>query len=281
MEGKVYICSWKKVGTKYQVWLKNNPRIKASSTDFEMADEMLWGKIMDLDGDGENVREYIPPAPEAQLSVKLLDVAIVSVTANNHDRITGEAGMLFSGGICPYCRTFLGKRTDVPLSIDGMPGGYDGGFVWQKPFQYFSGDFLKLLTARERSLFEWRPVGLPKRSRKEFFEVIPVKAIPQVVVKGMNFEPYQCPKCQSISAMHCFQKGTSIFQYVVRSSLPAKLPSCFAMGYPYNFRLCLTEKRWLEIAGQPGTRGLVSNKVGVIADADCEANPKFLKHPGW
>ncbi|MCD6052313.1 MAG: hypothetical protein K0Q55_3731 [Verrucomicrobia bacterium] len=280
MEGKVYICTWKKVGTKYQVWLKKNPKIKASARTFEEADEILAGEIMEIAGDGENVREYLPPAPESSKPAKLLDIAIVHVGGNTHSRIVGEDKHLFSGGVCPHCGTFLGERTAAPLVIDGVASGYDGGFVWQKPFQYFSADFLKLLTPKERASFEWRPIELQRRSRKTFFEMIPRETVPHVAVRGMPFEPLHCPKCQTIIGLHLFQKGTSIYTYVNRDSLPKRLPTCFAVGEAHNFKLAFIRDRWLELAGRPGARGLVSNKVGVIAAADCDPKPKFRRHPG-
>src|ERR1700716_902691 len=62
-EGKLYLCSWTRIPGGYRVWLKADPTIAAEDADFEAADELLYERIMDATGDGENVPEYVPPAP--------------------------------------------------------------------------------------------------------------------------------------------------------------------------------------------------------------------------
>ena len=45
-EGQVYLCTWKKVGDKFHLWLKANPKLSSTSSNFEAADEDVADKII-------------------------------------------------------------------------------------------------------------------------------------------------------------------------------------------------------------------------------------------
>ncbi len=275
VEGQVYLCTWKKVGDKFRLWLKANPKLSSTNSDFEAADEDLADKILIQFGDGENVREYVPQPPPTKPLLNLLEVPVVAVTGNTHSQISGDPSLLFSGGVCKKCGSCLGERTKVPLSLDYIGPGYDAGFVWQKPFQFFSEGFLELLKPKERSCFEWRLITLKRRSRKVFHEMRPKAFVPFVAVKGLKFDVIVCRTCKTLRGLHSFNKGTPIYHYVSFSDLPRPLPSCFAVGSATNFRLCFARDRWLRLAGKPGTKGIVSNPIGVVDERLCERVPEI------
>jgi hypothetical protein len=279
MEGRVHVCSWKKSGKNYLAWLKDNPKITASASSFEKLDDLLWERIMDRTGDGENVREYVPAIPADKSLARLLPLRIVSVSGNTHSQIARDAGSLYSGGICSRCKCFLGKRTDTPLVLDGVAPGYDAGFVWQKPFQFFSEDFLQRITKSERAQFEWRKVEILRRTRKVFCEMIPRGYVPDVAVKGLKFDPLRCGKCESVLCLHFFSNATPIYQYVCGADLPKPLPTLFAKGFSYDFKLCMSASRWMELVGCRGTSGMTSRRIGVVAEELRDRSPKMRKYP--
>lgn len=277
MEGQVYLCSWEKVGRQFRLWVKNNPKLTVTGASFAAAEELLWEKILEAYGDGENVHEFVPPPPQAPDLVKLLDIPIVKVSGNTHSAIAGDKAALFTKGVCSLCGKFLGKRSSAPLTLEGIASGYDGGFVWQKPFSFFSEDFLKLLTPKERAQFDWRRVELQRKSRKKFFELLPKTFVPFVAVKGLKFDIVVCDRCKTVRGISSFNKGTPIYQYLCAADLPKPLPSCFAAGWPHDFGLCFRRDRWLELAGRAGTNGLVSNQVGVVDEFLCERKAQTKK----
>lgn len=258
MEGRVFVCEWKKTGAKYTATVKGLPKITASASKFTQIDELLWERIMDHTGDGENTREYIPPPPIAKALVSLRPLQLVSVSGNTHSSLACDPESLFTSGMCPRCKSLLGTRTEAPLVLDSVESGYDAGFVWHKPFNFFSEDFLKLLTKMERTQFDWRKVEILRRNRKTFYEMLPHTYVPPVAVKGLKFEPIRCDKCQSVLCMHHFSSDTPIFRYLCETDFPSPRPPAFAFGTPYDFGLCLETTRWMKLVGRPGTAGLTT-----------------------
>jgi len=269
MEGQVYLCSWKKVGSLIKVWVKNKPKLQVTGSSFGIADGELADQILCAFGDGENVREYVTP-PKTLSKAGRLDLDIVQINGNSHLPIESDPAMLFSGGMCKKCGSLLGKRSDVPLTLRCSSAGYETGFVWQKPFEFFSESFLKLLKPKERSAFDWRPVHFKKRSRKAFYEIRPRTIVPLVAVKGMKFSAIRCKSCKTLRGLHCFSQDTPIYKYISASDLSKPVPSCFVIGLPASFNLCFTRKRWLELVGKPGTKGLVSTPIGVVDESICQ-----------
>src|SRR5688572_28205605 len=79
MEGQRYACSWKKEGQFYHVWVKKRPKLSAKAKTFNQADHRLWGIIIEATGDGESIREYDPPPPEA--ATEHVDIHPVDMSA--------------------------------------------------------------------------------------------------------------------------------------------------------------------------------------------------------
>lgn len=275
MEGRVFVCEWKKTGAKFTATVKRLPKITASASKFAQLDELLWERIMDHTGDGENTREYIPPPPIHKALVSLRPLRLVSVAGNTHSTPACDAAGLFTGGMCPRCKSLLGARNEQPLVLEYVAPGYDAGFVWQKPFNFFSEDFLKLLTKKERAQFDWRKVEILRRNRKTFYEMLPRNYVPPVAVKGLKFEPLRCGKCKSVLCLHHFSNDTAIYQYLCETDLPSPRPPALAFGTPHNFRLCLESARWMKLVGRPGTAGITTNRLGVIPETLRDPKPKM------
>jgi hypothetical protein len=88
MEGQRFACSWKKSGKFYHVWVKRRPKLSAKGKTFQEADRRLWAVIIDATGDGESMREYDPPEPNAaeRLDVQPRDTSVWLAHLRQHTR---------------------------------------------------------------------------------------------------------------------------------------------------------------------------------------------------
>lgn len=269
MEGQVYLCSWKRARGRFRVWLQSNQRIAAEAGTFRKASEALWSEIARAFDDGEAVLEFQPPSPPEPATRRFLDPPLVSVIGNMGARLA-NAAELYTEGVCPQCRQPRGRRTEVPALLEDLESGYEGGFAKSTRIVFFSDKFLELLTDAERSRFDWRPVRRTDRGRKAFFEMIAPPEVPLVAVAGLDFrKPWICDTCGRRSALRYFHPELEIHEFVCRPDLPRSLPSCFTVGFGHEASLVLRQERWAELAGRPGTKGLISFAVGVVDEGEC------------
>jgi hypothetical protein len=111
MEGQVYVCSWKETSKGISVWLKRRPQIKASGSTLADADEKLGELITARLGDGESVREYVPPI-ESGFGRDRLPIRLVAVFGEGQGILLNPEE-LFEGGLCPRCRMSQGTATQA------------------------------------------------------------------------------------------------------------------------------------------------------------------------
>jgi hypothetical protein len=269
MEGQVYLCSWKRAKGRFRVWLQSDRRVAAEAATFREASEALWSEIVRAFNDGEAVLEYQPPPRPEPATRRFLDPHLVSVIGNMRARLVNPDEM-FTEGLCPQCREPRGQRTKAPALLEDLESVYEGGFTKPARIVFFSDRFLALLTDAERGQFDWRPVYRTDRGRKAFFEMIAPPEVPLVAVASLDFRrPWVCDTCGRRSALRYYQPDFDIYEFVCRFDLPRPLPSCFTIGFDYTASLVFLRERWAELAGHPGTRGLASNNVGVVDEAEC------------
>jgi hypothetical protein len=281
MEGRVFVCSWKKVGNRFRVWVKNRPKLAAEADSFEAADEELWSVIIRATDDGENTREYDPPAPAGAEVAAFLTPPLVVVVGN--ERATLRSEMLFAGERCAQCGRPSGPRTAEPLASDDIDSSSDAGFavIRHRPYgnvtaHYFSEGFLDLLTPEERARFEWRKVERPARAKKAFYELVASGVhVRQAGVRDLpeQREGWRCDRC-GVARLPYYTREGWPSRYVCAADLPDPLPSCFTVGEGSQLNLCFRLERWRELVGQKGAKGLLSNDVGVVGDERCEREPK-------
>lgn len=267
MEGRVYVCSWKRVGKRYRVWVKSRPRLAAEGDTFTEADEALWSLLITATGDGENSREYEPRAPVHAELEKFLTPALVVVIGDCIVRV--QAGGEYDGPRCETCGYIGGRRTDRALIATDLESGFDAGFVAirQPPFAVanryiFSGEFLELLRPEERKQFTWREVVRPRRAKRAFHELLEA---------DVTVEPIAITGFPKIGGWRCESCGFRRLPQYVGYDWPShwvdgsKLPrqSCFAIGAGHDLELCMTAERWRELVGKRGTRGVLSYEVGI------------------
>ena len=293
MEGRVYICSWSYDGVRYRVWVSNRSSVRAEHVSFEQADIMLADAICGAFGDGEGVHEYDRPRPGATDVPGL--VAVFVILAGSSRATAENLEELYEGGRCPSC-DIRPKRTDVPAQLTGIEG--DGGGArdtakpWKPlPLDFFSEAFLNLLTPAERAVGDWRRVERPGRSAKVYYELVasrlhvPVVALAPAVedlwhvslakARGDILTLNRCGLCgYENGPIYVFMPRGLPSWYIDVSTLPSPLPACFTTGQPPNeFRLCLPRERWQTMLGEPGTRGITSSGIGVVASHLVDPHP--------
>jgi hypothetical protein len=280
MEGRVYVCTWKKTDAGYRVWVKRRPKLAAEGETFEAADERLWEVILRATGDGENNREYVPALPTD--GADTAGPRIVSVSGDTIAAMPDPLGMLYTGERCPRCGNSTGGRSEVPLRLD-IESGYEGGiaFIREGTFAkgtrpFFSDAFLDLLTADERERFIWRRVDRPARAKKVFYELVgstvdlPVVAVTHLPGDGGG----RCEVCGWLALPLYNQGSAGPRRFVCSADLPATAPSCFTASEGRSSYLCFTLIRWESLVGKAGTRGLVSSDVGVARPDQCLRSPE-------
>jgi hypothetical protein len=246
--------------------------VRAESDTFEGADQQLWERILERWGDGENLRDYRPPAPTASGLSDLLEPRLVRVSGNTQAWGVTPAEELFEGGRCGACSSPRGPRNATPISVELIESGYDGAFAHGVRVLLFSEDFLKLLARRERNALEWRPVVRRKTARKAFFELLTRPSVPLVGTRRLGFEPARCETCRGAAGFFFWDPARpQLTQFVCRADLPEA--DLFVAGSPQTTVLTLRAERWARMRGKPGARGLVAEDLGVVPEADAVREP--------
>jgi hypothetical protein len=290
MENRVYLCSWKKEGERFRVWVKRRPSIAAEGKSFDEANESLWGAICEAYGDGEAVTEFDPPPPEDPGSSWYRRAAIVAIGENSRADVA-DFEPYFVGGVCPDCGTPRGPRNEVPLVVDRIESGGDGAFAtvpWplrrSRPspvVQLYSEEFLNLLYPTEVAALTWRRVERRQpRARKIFYELVSSQVhARQVGVRGVPSRGgSRCRACgfENIGSFYFPYNPRSPHHWISVEDLPRPFPTCFTIGNAKHSTLCFLAERWAGMVGKAGTRGLASSEVGVV-DADRVQNPTDLR----
>jgi hypothetical protein len=233
MEGRVHICSWKRAKGGYDVWVKNRPRLKAHADDFGEADDALYEVILQEAGDGENVREYDPPRPDALEGDGLLR-RFKQLGGNAHATIQNP-DELWTGGVCPVCRLARGERTEIPVIFAYVQSGAEGALAAFKGprMHFYSERFLAALKPAERKRFEWRAVEQAGSRKKKFFEItassvtLPPAAFKEQYV-GNNL--FRCEECGGVNEpVYGFEPPTPGV-YVSEDDVPRNLGTVFTIG---------------------------------------------------
>ena len=281
MEGRVFVCSWKRVGARYRVWVTSRPKLAAEGRTFTEADEALWSAIMTATADGENSREYAPRAPvDAELARFLVPALVVVI---GEAIIHVEAGREFKGARCTLCGHIDGRRSDEPLVVADLESGVDAGFVniHQRPFaairrHIFSSDFLELLRPAERKRFAWRMVERSRRAKRVFYELLDADvAVETVGVSGLpKTGGWRCGRC-GFRRFPQYVAWSWPSYWLCATDLPRRLPTCFGVRYGHELALGLTAERWRDCVGKRGTRGVLSYEVGVAPPGRCIRAPKL------
>lgn len=276
-EGGVYLCGWKATGQGYLVWLEKRPALRCEAGTIEEATTLLADRICGELGDGEAVLEFDPPVPQKASTERFYRDDFVTVCPNSHFELRNAPAALFTGGVCRECGHAVGPRTETPISAV-IESGVDAAFFYRLQLASFllvSAEFLALLTKAERQQFEARPVQLPPKRRKRFFEIIPQFSVPPCGVAGLTASGWKCSTCGYRSLNHEEFGWSAVSGAVCRKDFPSPRPQSFFVGSPNEVWLCMPRRRWLGLRGKPGTRGLMTYPVPVVEPADCIREPRL------
>jgi len=295
MEHAVYLCAWSRSGDGYSLWVVSRPKLRANGRTYPEAEERLIRAIQDAGGAMHAVLEFDPPLPKSTLEAKYAKPEIYLIGGDDRFETDAAKGRPFESAAevderlrgvdvffqSPVCRKYKyasSPRSDKPLSLNYAPGRYDGAFGHVGHFgtttlQLFSEEFVGLLTPEERQHLELRPVIRKGRARR-FYELLGPAGPPLVAVAGMKISGWRCSQCGH-RAWGYFVKDLSIRTFVAASDLPSLLRGVFTVGIPPEIHLAVTRERWRGLVGQKGTRGLVSQQLGVVPEHDVVRIPEL------
>lgn len=278
-EGRVYRCSWSAEGGRFQLWVTDSPAIAVEASSFQEADELLYEAIMHATGDGENLKEYDPPAPLAAGGV--VRRTLTRVSPVKRVEIANEAD-LFDGGLCKVCRMPLGPRSSAPILVKAASRSLDGMRlrgahpILGVSLSGFSKTFHQALSPQERKALRWRPILLASGKETTFVELLggTVHA-PFVVLKSIGVTLTECPACGWRRAPFYSVEPPTPALFIASAALPAKMATAMTIGSPLEPQLCVVPARWKALGTKRVTRQLVSDAIGVVDDFAIESAPAY------
>jgi hypothetical protein len=285
-EGNVFITTWSRTDTGFRVWVKGRPKLSAEGATFEEADRRLWEVIGLATGDGENVHEYVPPAPSQATAGVAQRGTLWRFGIQSGTRMVDPTG-LFTGGLCTNCLMPRGPRTELPLAAEKIDRGVQASSVTLPRagpgvgpvLRVFSSDFLEQLTPDERRGIEWRPIVPSKGEKREFFELVPRDTpVPTVGEQGFTTYYALCKTCGWKWVVPDYVKGRPI-SLVSEADLPRPMPSVLTVGRWADPSLAASEERWLEFVGTPAMKGIKGGVIGIIAEDAVDRAPSFKPRP--
>lgn len=203
-ESLSYAASWRKAGNRYEVWLRKRPSWIERGQSLDEALSALASLICRKTGDGEAFVSLYPLRPGSPADAPWTKTDWAELNPDGWLQLEGDGAELFSEGWCKKCLSPLGDRTAKPIRVCET-SNLDVCSPWwthsnkglaYKPF-LLSERALATLSSKERSLADWRPIQMPPRSRKRYFECLPHKTVKAVRARGWacrgNKEP--CKLC--------------------------------------------------------------------------------------
>jgi hypothetical protein len=260
-EGNVYLCVWAKRGNRLTLALKDNPKIKVSAPELDEAEEKMWDLLCEKFGDGEAVLQYVTPPPVAatEFAARYGRPHLVSVSGNDSMGGLINEKEVHPKGYCRDCQDPL-VTTKVTPEYDYVPAS-DGAVG-----NFFSEQFLSLLTPKEKKALQLVPVIGPRRAKKTFFKVTGAAVADFVGVPG--FEGLcldRCRRCKRALTI-MYLRNNKLYTFIALDDLPKPLPAVFVAGHDENISVCMTRERFSQLLGKPGTRNITSSRVWVVPD---------------
>jgi len=292
MNSNVFICSFKKSAKGYKLWVKSNPQLSGEGTTYDEAAEKLskviWDVADDLDAIIPTALEFDPPLPPTVDIEKYCRPELYIIKGDEiFDTIpyNATAEPYYKSGYCRQCLLPKGTRNNKLLELQYPVSTVNGGWVrgrFPNSVYIFSERFLSLLKPEELSLFEFREVQQPPRTRRAFYELAGKPIATFVGVNSFDMQGWECSVCGNRYFNYflepCLHEPTGeISQIICRADLPEPVPSCFPVGFDNEIHLCMTRARWDEIRGCREAKGLFSKKLGVISEKECVRHPRLPK----
>lgn len=275
-EGNVFLCDWMVEKGGYRLWLEKTPAIVSLAASFEDAYQALWLRICHKFGDPDPRLEFTRGSPNDSLMERFRGLELITVAGHDYAKGPLNFADCYSGGICEYCAEPVGKRNEVVGIYSHVPAG--AGALTCRSVHLYSEVFLNILTDKERAGLHLCKVELERKSRSKNrhiqYELLGPSGIGYIGVKDLGgLKGWQCPECRA-RWFGYYVRGFPLHKFVAIGSLPDPIPSCFTVGNKHDgFELCMTMKRWKEIAHRPERKGLTYGKIGIVDDRNVERNP--------
>jgi hypothetical protein len=259
----------------------SDPTVAAEAVEFDDADELLYERIMELSGDGENQHEYSPPAPVPGAgAIERGRLWKLGPSASTTMRIEPE---YFAGGLCDNCLMPFGARTALPLVVAPLAGTataatvtVEGAGVGNGPrLTIVSEQLLEVFTVEERAAFEWRSVR-GASAGQSYFELIPRHpTAPNVSPIGI---PTQFGRCDTCGFMWTApQRGAGRPDwYVSEADLSSTAPTIYAVRQPAYATLAITDSRWRTLVGRRELKGIKGSPIAIIAAEAVQRPTSFV-----
>lgn len=241
------------------------------------------------------VLEFAPPLPPDENIRHFLSSAIVKIWGDErfeHNKrrpgafATTEARESYfkwecehyAGGLCRRCALPLGPRTEKPLDLQHVRANYGGGFVLTgSGWSYiFSERFLALLFDSELAGLEFREVICPPRCRTKFYELVGPIGLPLVGIRNLSPNGgWTCKECGG-RVLGGYRRANFDLDYFIASDdLPQPLPDFFTVHCAGRVALAASAQRWSELIGRKDTKGILSDRVGVVSNEQLERFPQL------
>lgn len=278
-EGNVYLCQWEKRGRVLTLRLKRDPRVKASGSNLQSAEERMWERLCEEYGDGEAVLEYETPPPQkwACFASRYGGIDLVTVTGNDSMGTLTNERELHPKGYCRDCQMPLETAPGAVPEFNRVPSS--DGAVEQSLGRFYSEEFLSLLSSEERAALTLVPVHGPKGSRKSFFHLGGEPAVNYVGVPGFEgLVNHQCGRCERLLGI-CYLRNCEFFEFIARNDLSRPTPAVFTAGWPGDVSLIMTRRRYARMIGKRGMRNIRSSRLWVVPDDQFVRQIDSRSHP--
>ncbi len=305
LDTNVLPCKWQRLATGWRLWIRGWPSIAGEGETVDQAIAELTEAVMreapDLDRVLPFVPAFEPPLPCSVFAERFLRPALVKIsgdeifemhtqrpTQSQREKAEAYIRSLYSEGLCEACGHGRGLRTDVPLRIDIAPSGARAGWV-RAPFKHqiriYSEKSLSLLSEAERAALTLTHVEMPSGCRQRFFELRgPAHARP-VGVRALQSEVIECASCRwrrvSVIDPRLMEDGLSLTTFIADGVLRSSPPPALVIGEDAEVTLCLPRARWAELEEHRDAAGLIAQPIGVVAEADCDLNPRVKPWGDW
>jgi hypothetical protein len=236
MEGRFWKCSWERGDGTYVIWVVPSPKIRAAGKSWQGALDSICEAIGNASGDGEPVLSFDPPEPIDSGDGAFAHPDWLFLGVNGWLQADTDRPELFSKGFCEHCGAPRGDRTDIPIAAKS-PGEGDLCCPAINPYTpvIFSQRLLEALSSDERDGFRWIPVTPAPRTRKKYFECIPLSIVSPVAVRGITVKGSECPECDDRNILCTTDKELNfqtpqIHSWVAGEDLPRSVAGMLAFG---------------------------------------------------
>jgi len=274
-EGNVYLCDKKKILGIYVLELLENKNIKSKGISLEACKVDICMQIIDWNGDGEAILEFIPLI-DKKIS---MGVHLYTILNSNNDSIKGTSTEeLYSGRICKKCQFPLGKRNNNYIEVDQKPKGAIVDFFRSLPWrEIYSEIFIELFTKEEKELFEVRDV-LYKKKSCGYKEIFPKKTIHHVGHKNATYDwgyqnSWRCSLCRrEIFTVLEVNNKNNDFVFISSESFTADETILF-IEHGGSVSLAIRNDRWQKLLKhKKETKGITTTSVVVLEE-------KYIEYP--